>query len=186
MKTLKLPQIFTLIITMIFFSSCGKKNESGKKSSSSKSTSGVLNFGSTFQNGVVGASPAIQQLIASTPCAIGNGGNQRVTSQVPITSNGGAYVGVTSVGDVAEIVSSAPGQSVLRMYLCMRTSFMMNNFNYGNNQQLSNQQVTAQLTQGYPVLMPINNCQVGFMLVDLVLNGTTQLFFRQPTQSRGC
>jgi hypothetical protein len=84
---------------------------------------------------------SLNQVIAQNPCVSGYGtfpggtgqyGGQRITIQQPLTNfstviaPNDVYVGVTSYGDVAALVGTAPGQPPMFVaYLCPR-SFAQN------------------------------------------------------------
>ncbi len=127
----------TLLVVLV---ACGKKNESGKSSSTwnygNPYSTGVLNINSPYvsQNGTT-----VNQVMQENPCRSGFAGyggynqpqqyaGQRIPIQIALTSfpsviaPNDLYVGVTSFGDVAVVVGQAVGSPPLFVgYMCPRS-----------------------------------------------------------------
>lgn len=139
MKSLGLGLIHLSLLAML--SSCGKDNESGKKSSwqyGNPYTTGHAPF-TNINSQYMYSGMSVNQVMAETPCRSGfsgmtypgmpsSYGGQRVPIQVPLVNfptviaPGEVYVGVTTFGDVAVVAGQAPGQPPLfEGYMCPRS-----------------------------------------------------------------
>ena len=134
MKSVGLCLLYSALF--VFLAGCGKDNKSGKPASSwgfNPYTSGIGGVNSPYSYGSV----SLNQVMAENPCVSGYGNyqggqgayaGQRITIQQPLTNfqtvipANDIYVGVTSYGDVAALVGTAPGQPPMFVaYLCPRS-----------------------------------------------------------------
>jgi len=165
-----LKSLGVLFAVALISISCGKNNSSGKSSN----TAGVGGIGGigvpgTGAYGYPGygtqyGNYTLQQMMdivaQENPCFEG-GVRQYV--QIPINMNvnsGGAYIGVTSYGDIAVVQNQ--GQAVLEAFICPRSS--------ANGQ--------GQLTQN-PVINIAENCAVSEISAAQMILGSQ---FGQPIQ----
>src|SRR5665647_67828 len=146
-----LSYFLTLGALLMLLTGCGKDNKSGQGNgvydySNPYSMSPMMpgnpygpmsSINSPYSYGGI----SVNQVMAENTCISGFGGmggfpqpyaNQRIPIQIPLTnfptviSPNDVYVGVTSYGDVAALIGTAPGQPPLFVaYLCPR-SFAQN------------------------------------------------------------
>lgn len=128
MKVFKKSILTTTImgaVMLLLLTSCGKDNKSGGGNSSIYSQNGI-----GIPGGVNGS--YLSTVMNEYPCA---SGLQRIGVQIPLNMSvavGGAYVGVTSEGDVAT-VSSNNGQGIMTAYVCQRQGLTSGNGNLAGN-----------------------------------------------------
>lgn len=130
-----------LILGMLTFFSCGKSNESGRRSNTwgynNPYTNGQLPF-STINSPYNYGGMSVNQVMQQNPCRGGFGGiqgfnnqpynGQRIPIRVPlvnfptVVAPNDIYVGVTSFGDVGVLVGGAAGQPpIFEGYMCPRS-----------------------------------------------------------------
>lgn len=130
MKSLSGLILCSLLVLLLV--ACGKDNKTGKSSNqwdysnpygTGYAPNSVANVNSPYSFGGVPVNTVMQQ----NPCLGGGGPMQRLVIQVPLTNfptviaPNDIYVGVTSYGDVAALVGTAPGQPPLFVgYMCPR------------------------------------------------------------------
>ena len=138
MKSVGLCVLYSALF--VFLAGCGKDNKSGTSANSwgyaNPYTSGYGGIGAVNSPYSYG-SVSLNQVMAENPCISGYGTfpggqgpyqGQRITIQQPLTNfqtvipANDIYVGVTSYGDVAALVGTAPGQPPMFVaYLCPRS-----------------------------------------------------------------
>lgn len=127
------------LLTLTLLIGCGKKNQSGKSSTSNWDFSNPYGMpANVFNSPYSYGGQSLNTVLAQNPCISGYGGmpgytnqaysGQRIQQSIPLQNfpstiaPNDIYVGVTSYGDVAAIVGSAPGQPpVFVAYLCPRS-----------------------------------------------------------------
>ena len=125
-------RLLTGTLLMSLLVACGKDNKSGKSSSqwnysnpyaSGYNQQSIPNISSPYTYGGVSVNKVMQE----NPCMGGYGPMQRLVIRVPMTdfpstiAPNDVYVGVTSYGDVATVVGTAPGQPPMFVgYMCPR------------------------------------------------------------------
>ncbi len=118
-----------VLMSLALVSACGKKNESGSSSSSSKYFGALGSYEGVAPANV--SNPYVSRVFQMTQCTTGGGylpnGNYNPNLRVGhgqqmsfrVSSNS-SYVGVTAEGDVAVLTGDANGRAVLSLYVCPR------------------------------------------------------------------
>lgn len=125
------PLIMTLSLLTLLAAGCGKDNKSGKSANTWDYTNPYTNGYSPYTPGTVN-SPynyggiSVNQVMQENTCT-GYAPMQRIQIQIPLVNfpttiaPNDVYVGVTSYGDVATLVGTAPGQPPMFVgYMCPR------------------------------------------------------------------
>lgn len=123
-KTTRLVSFVALLATFMLMSGCGKKNESGKRRSSS-SSSASLPTGPGGVGGFGGFGSGGNNIMNQVPCSTGFGTQRiHIQAQAPFPGAPGApRYGMTSEGDF--MVANSNGNSVmLDIFLCPRSAFV--------------------------------------------------------------
>lgn len=114
-----------ILFAVLALAGCGKENESGKSGSGTGiclqyGVNGACSQYSAYTTGLQSGSININSIVAQIPCEFG-GSRIQVTGTAytsSFTTPGQAYLGVTSMGDIAIIQGAGSKTSQMVVFLC--------------------------------------------------------------------